>query len=233
MFRDVESALEFQVLQRDLKRLSSRYCMDFTDTKAWCEILRGCQRSQGKRIHRVGDSKKGKRNKLQGQETLLKPIFKKIGRKNSRPDPRDDLGGTDVQRKAPHFCCCDFCWLFHWWIDLGWTWRSPSLPESWAWKSSWMMSRWPFCKAVGGGGEFFLFFPIGLNFEQRVPEVKSLVPEKLQQWRAWKWRDELIMSEEKSFDVETKAKVGCSRWQEVGRCLRWGEVFRIRLKYRF
>ena len=46
------------------------------------------------------------------------------------------------------------------------------------------MSRWPFCKTVGGGGLFF--FPIGLNFEQRVPEVKSLVPEKLQQWRAWK-----------------------------------------------
>ena len=49
------------------------------------------------------------------------------------------------------------------------------------------MSRWPFCKAVGG--EVFFIFPdrlIGLNFEQRVPEVKSLVPEKLQQWRAWK-----------------------------------------------
>ena len=76
------------------------------------------------------------------------------------------------------------------------------------------MSQWPFCKAVGGGGSCGVFF-----VSQRVPKVKSLVPEKLQQWRAW-ISDKLIMSEEKSFagrefDVE-KTKVGCSRWQEVG-----------------
>lgn len=159
MFRGVQSALEFHFFQRDLKRLSSRYCMKFTDTKAWCEILRGCQRSQGKRIHRVGNSKKGKRNKLQGQETLLKPIFKKICRMNQGLT-LEMIWGVQMYRGRHHICCCcDFCWLFHWWIDLGWTWRSPSLPESWAWKSSWMMSRWPFCKAVGGGS--FLFFPIG------------------------------------------------------------------------
>ena len=73
-----------------------------------------------------------------------------------------------------------------------------------------------------GGGVSFIFPDrlIGLNFEQRIPKVKSLVPEKLQQWRAWK-SDKLIMIEEKSSaGRNNKTKVGCARWQEVGRCLR-------------
>jgi len=74
------------------------------------------------------------------------------------------------------------------------------------------------------GGSFLWSF-FSHRFEQRIPKVKSLVPEKLQQWRAWK-SDKLIMIEEKSFDGRNnKTKVGCSRWQEVGRCLRGGEIF--------
>lgn len=110
MFRDVQSALEFHFFQRDLKRLSSRYCMDFTDTKAWCEILRGCQRSQGKRIHRVGNSKKGKRNKLQGQETLLKPIFKIFCRINQGLT-LEMIWGVQMSRGRHHICCCCFLLL--------------------------------------------------------------------------------------------------------------------------
>lgn len=124
MFRDVQSALEFHFFQRDLKRLSSRYCMDFTDTKAWCEILRGCQRSQGKRIHRVGNSKKGKRNKLQGQETLLKPIFKKICRINQGLT-LEMIWGVQMYRGRHHICCCCVLWfllavsLMDWpWLNL-------------------------------------------------------------------------------------------------------------------
>ena len=86
----------------------------FWQLQAWCEVLRGRARSQGERFHRVAVSA-GQAFYLWMWQTIFSETCFTIESSEKdrstasinfstlhrvRPDPRDDLGGTDVQRKV-------------------------------------------------------------------------------------------------------------------------------------